>query len=262
MRTLVLTTALLAAGAAHAGPYAPAAGQPGSTALHASDPAFVGWATGYTDYQPGSHLDAAWQNPARGLGKPGDSGNTGASNYSGDIVGLGRGGSITLTFDTPIINGEGYDFAVFENSFSNNFLELAWVEVSSNGSDFFRFGGVSLTPNPVGGFGSVDPTNIDGFAGKYRGGWGTPFDLDLLAGIDGLDVMAVQYIRLVDIVGDGNTLDSLGNPIYEPYPTVGSAGFDLDAIGAINVAAVPVPAAAWLFASALGLLIHRKRAQR
>jgi hypothetical protein len=29
--------------------------------------------------------------------------------------------------------------------------------------------------------------------------------------------------------------------IYDPYPTVGSAGFDLDAIGVIN--AVPAPGA-------------------
>ncbi|MFV1994765.1 MAG: hypothetical protein ACC661_04960, partial [Verrucomicrobiales bacterium] len=32
----------------------------------------------------------------------------------------------------------------------------------------------------------------------------------------------------------GNALDTQGNPIYDPYPTDGSAGFDLDAVGALN----------------------------
>ncbi|MEZ4549679.1 MAG: hypothetical protein R2874_04140 [Desulfobacterales bacterium] len=52
-----------------------------------------------------------------------------------DVV-LGRGGSIILTFDPPVENGEGWDFAVFENSFNDFNLELAFVEVSSNGTDF------------------------------------------------------------------------------------------------------------------------------
>lgn len=254
MRAITLITALLAAGAAQAGPYAPAAGQPGSTAIHKDDAAFVGWATGYADYSPGTNVDATWMTPEKALGK--------AVGDSYDVVVLGRGGSITLTFDTPIANGEGYDFAVFENSFSSTFLELGWVEVSSNGTDFYRFGGVSLTQNPVAGFGTVDPTNITGFAGKYQQGWGTPFDLEFMDGIEGLNIMAINYIRIVDIIGDGSEFDALGNPIYDPYPTFQSAGFDLDAIGVINVAAVPVPAAAWLLASALGLLIQRKRAQR
>jgi hypothetical protein len=35
----------------------------------------------------------------------------------------------------------------------------------------------------------------------------------------------------VDAVGDGCTTDSLGNPIYDPYPTAfSSGGFDLDAV--------------------------------
>jgi len=125
---------------------------------------------------------------------------------------------------------------VFENSFSDTFLELGYVEVSSDGVNFFRFGNDSLTESPVGGFGAVDPTDIGGFAGKYRQGYGTPFDLALLIDTSGLlDTNNVKWVRIVDIVGDGGCLDTSGDVIYDPYPTMGSAGFDLDAIGVLNM---------------------------
>lgn len=243
------------AGAAHAGPFAPAAGKPGSTAIGKDDAAFVQWATGYADYQPGPNVDAGWKTPANALGK--------AQGSATDIVVLGDGGRITLTFDGYITNGAGADFAVFENSFSDIFLELAFVEVSSNGTDFFRFTNYSFTASPVSGFGSVDPTNIDGLAGKYRAGFGTPFDLDALAGIAGLDVNKVQYVRLVDVVGNGSTFDSYPaayggpHPVYDPYPTSGSSGFDLDAVGVIHyaaIASVPEPSQWAMYCAALGLL--------
>ena len=256
-----LSAASLLAGAishgAIAGPYAPAAGQPGSTAISMNDPLITSWATGYLDYVPGDNVDAAWQTPERALGP--------AQGTSGDVVSLGTGGSIVLTFADPIANGAGYDFAVFENSFSDTFLELARVEVSSDGVNFFRFEAFSLTPAPVGPFGTLDPTDIDGLAGKYRQGWGTPFDLDVFSGSSGIDVNNVSYVRLLDVVGDGSMYDSNGNPIYDPYLTTGSAGFDLDAIGVLNSAStvVPVPASIWLFASGLlGILSLRRRTPR
>ena len=240
-----------------AGPYAPAAGVDGSTAISKDDPLIQSWASGYLGYLPGANLDAAWQTPDKALGP--------AEGTSTDIVSLGTGGSITLTFDDPIANGDGYDFAVFENSFSDTFLELALVEVSSDGVNFFQFDAFSLTPDPVSAFGSLDPTNIDGLAGKYRQGWGTPFDLDVFSGVAGLDINNVSYVRLLDVVGDGSMFDNspTPNPIYDPYMTTGSAGFDLDAIAVLNSAStvVPVPASIWLFASGLlGLVsLGRKR---
>jgi hypothetical protein len=219
-----------------AGPYPPEAGQPGSTAIHMDDPAFVGWAAGYIDYIAGSNVDTTWQTPEKALGE--------AVGSSFDVVSLGRGGQITLIFAPPIKDGEGWDFAVFENSFSDTFLELAYVEVSSNGQDFVRFDSISLTPDPVGGFGNVDPTDIDGLAGKYRQGYGMPFDLqdlsgkaEVLSGEVNLDQIA--YVKIIDIVGDGTYFDSSSHVIYDPYPTVSSAGFDLDAIGVSNGAPYP-----------------------
>jgi len=241
---------------AYAGPFAPAAGQVGSEAINMNDAAITSWATGYENYLLGLNVDATWQTPERALGQ--------AQGTSGDIVSLGEGGRITMTFSDPIANGTGDDFAIFENSFSDTFLELARVEVSSDGANFFGFSAISLTPNAIGPYGLIDPTDIDGLAGKYRQGWGTGFDLALLSGIDGLDIFNVGYVRLIDIVGDGSMFDDAAtpNPIFDPYETIGSAGFDLDAVGVLNSAStvVPVPASVWLFASGLiGLLSLRRK---
>jgi hypothetical protein len=273
MRTILLSSFITSlaglsfAGSAHAGPFAPAAGQAGSTAISKNDAGIVQWATGWQDYAPNETpgaVAATWRTPDKALGA--------AVGDSYDIVSLGNGGSITLTFDGYIHDGDGADFAVFENSFSSAFLELAFVEVSSNGADFFRFPVYSFTPGPVGAFGAVDPTNIDGFAGKYQQGWGTAFDLALLAGNEGLDINRVQYVRLVDVIGNGTEFDDFpaayGGPnrIYDPYNTTGSQGFDLDAVGVMHftaAAAVPEPSQFAMFASALALmplLVRRRRA--
>src|SRR5262249_31074103 len=139
--------------------------------------------------------------------------------------------------------------AVFENGFADGFLELAFVEVSTNGADFARFPAVSLTPTAtqIGSFGTLDATNLNNLAGKYRAGFGTPFDLSVVAGLSpAVDVAAIHFVRIIDVVGSINpalaTHDSLGNAINDPYPTAfASGGFDLDAVGAIHV--VPEPAA-------------------
>ena len=212
-----------------AGPYAPAAGEIGSTAISLDDSAIVAWATSVADYTPGTNVDPEFQVPERALGP--------AEGTSVDAVSLGRGGEITLGFDAPIRDGLGADFAVFENSFSDTFLELGFVEVSSDGVNFFRFQSNSLTPSAVDSFGSIDPTEVNNLAGKFRQGFGVPFDLEELDGVSSLlDVSAVTHIRLVDVVGDGSALDGDGDPIFDPFPTFGSAGLDVDAVGVIHQA--------------------------
>lgn len=247
-------------------PFTPAAGEEGSVAVWNADPAFLGWATGI-QMQYGDEVGEEWKTPDAALGP--------ASLNNHDVVVLGRGGSATLEFQPAIRNGGGFDFAVFENSFSGTFLELAWVEVSSDGEHFVRFPNYSLTANPVGGFGDVQPEFIEGFGGKHAGGYGTPFDLgeleqahaallqgydrfseayasDLLANFPLLDMDNIRFVRIVDIPGDGTRLDCEGFPIYDPYPTIITAGFDLDAVGALNQADIPaVTFATW--SGALGL---------
>jgi len=255
---LIMPLVLLVAVTASAGPYAPAAGESGSTAIHMDDPAFAAWAAGYENYNKGTEVDEQWQTPEKALGKAQGIIYDG-NDFIHNIVSLGRGGAITLIFAGGIKNGDGYDFAVFENSLNDTFLELAYVEVSSNGSDFFRFANDSLTSGPVSAWGGVvDPTDITGVGGKYRHSYGAPFDLAELEGISGLDVNNIGWIKIIDIVGDGNYIDTSGDVIYDPYPTSGSAGFDLDAIGVINQA-VPIPGAIVLLASGLICLAGLKR---
>jgi hypothetical protein len=217
---------------ASAGPYPPAAGVEESTAVSKDDPAFVAWATGTENYQVGADA-SIFLNPDEALGKAEGVANSG-------IVCLGTGGSITLTFDIPIQNGDGWDFAIFENSFNDTFLELAYVEVSSDGQNFVRFDNDSQTPTITSEY--VDPTDIDGLAGKYRAGYGTPFDLEtlkskpeVLSGI--VNLSRITHVRIVDIIGDGTFRDTTGHPIYD---VVGlqtqTAGFDLDAIGVLHQA--------------------------
>jgi hypothetical protein len=263
----VLTVMMLALlpGISVAGIFAPAAGQTNSTAIDATDPEFDAWATGYKDYEQGTNLTPEFVTPDKALGVPGNSDGSQQGTVF-DIVSLGRGGSITLTFSRPVYNGPGYDFAVFENSFNDDFLEFAKVEVSSDGQNFVAFPAFSQVPGPVGAFGALDPTDVEQVAGKYRGGYGTPFDLEQLVGASGVDLNDIRYVRLNDIVGDGSAVNDLTPQaladwlgvdiselpaalitiinsapavIYDVYPTVDSAGFDLDAIGVLNAGAIP-----------------------
>ena len=115
---LSLAAFLASANPLLAGPYAPAAGKTGSTAVIGSDPAFIGWATKVVSYNPGENVDDEWTDTSKCLGAPDEDGVYG-------IASLGDGGTITVSFAEPIANGDGWDFAVYENSFSDGFLELA-----------------------------------------------------------------------------------------------------------------------------------------
>ena len=60
---------------------------------------------------------------------------------------------------------------------------------------------------------------------------------------------SINFVRLVDIVGDGRTTDSNGNPIFDAFsPNNATGGFDLDAVGVLN--AVPEPTTAALLSLA------------
>ena len=211
--------------------YPGAAGAPDSPAVPADDPGISAWAAEAVSYTAGEGVDEEWTDPQEAEGP--------AEGSATEILCLGRGGSVVLAFEAPIQDGPGPDLAVFENSFSDFFLELAFVEVSSDGVIFARFDAISLTPDPVPPYGTMDPALIHGLAGTVAKGFGTPFDLAALANhpavLSGaVDLGAIHFVGLIDVVGDGGTADSLGGPIYDPYPTMGSAGFDLDAVAALG----------------------------
>ena len=224
--------------------FAPAQDQPGTTAIHADSSAFVAWATGCTVERGPMRIDK----PENGLASYGaDSLAIGKPGGTYDVVSLGDGGTAILTFESPIYNGEGPDFAVFENGFANAVnpdtwaLELGFVEVSSDGVNFFRFPAVTYvqTETQLGNAGSIVPAQLHNFASKYGAFYGTPFDLDEVEDNALLDKNKVTHVRIVDVVGNIDpeyaTKDSEGHIVNDPWPTAfASSGFDLDAVGVIH----------------------------
>lgn len=210
---------------------------PGSTAMHRDSSAFVNWANA-CQLQLGL-VDIS--NPFSGNAASGDA-NSPLGFPDEMCVSLGDSGVATVTFSQAISNEPGPDFAVFENAFSDQFLELAFVEVSSDGVNFTRFPAISNTQTEIqiGPFSAVgDATLLNNLAGKYRANFGTPFDLEELSGTVGLDLSAITHVRIIDVVGkisgDHVQYDSNGHPINDPYSTAfPSGGFDLDAIGVIH----------------------------
>lgn len=211
------------------------------------DPAFVGWATQVVSLTRGPRDIADPESPLASFGMATNA--LGPADGTFGVVSLGDGGQITLSFDRPIVNGPGPDFAVFENGFRFNglvFAELGHVEVSSNGVDFFRFPSTSLTQTTtqLDAGGLLDPTLVRNLAGQYAALEGTLFDLDDLPASPLLDAGAIRYVRIIDVVGSLNpvlgSVDSAGRPINDPYPTpFASSGFDLDAVGVLHDGSTP-----------------------
>jgi hypothetical protein len=220
------------------------------------NPLFFAWAENVVDYQASESVISQYGNYSDAMAAVGP-----VSGVFFDVVSLGdlgataiaagdTPGTITLELSEPLHDLSGADFVVFENGHISQtnvggagegyvFAELAHVEVSGDGVNFVRFPSVSLNtplpalPEPLGtAYASLDATNVFNLAGKHVNAlgdsWGTPFDLRDV----GLD--QVTHIRIVDIPGNGSFEDSRGAPVYDPWKTSGSGGFDLDAIGGIS----------------------------
>nr|MBC7612345.1 T9SS type A sorting domain-containing protein [Pseudopedobacter sp.] len=219
--------------------FAPQAGQAGTTAIFKDSSVIVAWATHCA-------LFRGWQNIAdTTLGKTTVGDEMYATGPAGNaVVSLGDGGRAVVTFKHAVINGSGPDFAIFENGFltdSAAFLELAFVEVSSDGEHFFKFASVSNvdTLPQLNYYGGIDASKINNLAGKYIGLYGTPFDLEELKMEQGLNVNYITHIRITDVVGSVQNLygtkDSRNRVINDPWPTpFASAGFDLDAVAVLH----------------------------
>jgi hypothetical protein len=243
------------------------------------NPIFRGWATGYVSYDwtpepiptsPRYPRHILFFDPTMAFGPS-------YGNIPSDTVSLGdldqneinagvSPGQITLSFTETIRDQNGYDFAVFENGFrvEDNlyYCEFAYVEVSSNGTDFARFPSVDLTgvPDSNRGYCYFDITQVYNLAGKHPNNGdeftGTPFDLseirnepNVVAGL--VDLNSISYVRIVDVPGNGDYYDNAhkfidpctwpnwgyydaNHPIYDAWPTKWSDGFDLEAIGVLQ----------------------------
>ena len=109
LTALFLTVSLTAQGQ---GPFCGAVGTTGCDAIAQDSNVIVAWATGCTvvrgpeDITDPEGPTAIYGDEADGIGP--------AGTITTVAVSLGDGGTATLTFDRPIRNGAGPDFAVFE----------------------------------------------------------------------------------------------------------------------------------------------------
>ncbi|MEQ9455464.1 MAG: DUF4465 domain-containing protein [Phycisphaeraceae bacterium] len=262
----IALSAILTSNPALAGPFSAPSDDPThpiDPPISSTDPRITAWNGSLADYSPAPGVNPNFDDPTTGFASLGDlydpnnppptgqippfSGIT--IPFSGDIndttdpygfTGIDNPGSATIQLAHPIVDGPGFDLAVFENGFTTSanqlFAELAFVEVSSDGTTFARFPSTSLsTPDDLigsGAFTSLDTTNVHNLAGKHASGWGTPFDLAQLndhpaVTTGDINLKAITHLRLVDIPGTGFFTDTQGNPILDAHPTLGSAGFDL-----------------------------------
>jgi prepilin-type processing-associated H-X9-DG protein/prepilin-type N-terminal cleavage/methylation domain-containing protein len=219
---------------------------------------------------PGSG-QGAFGDPTQTLGGPSGEG---ATMQSLDVYRLGINGSLTLGFGPHAITDDpGPDFIVFGDQFyvngnpTQDYGELAYVAVSSDGLNFATFPTSSTTAGPVGVFGNINPANVSGFAGinpvyaNVATNTINPFDPSV-AGGDAFDLSTlknspqvtdgsvnlndIQYVRLTDVVS-GTSLDSNGSTIYCP-----GISAVIDSVDVINGVALN-PALTWTNAAANNL---------
>ncbi|MEX2187437.1 MAG: PEP-CTERM sorting domain-containing protein [Pirellulales bacterium] len=290
VRATMLTACLsLLTSAAAAGPFdaTGVAGRvddpanPGATILN---PELRVWAGEVIDFSPSPGVNAANGDAAKALGPIGaapDGNTVSLGDLTADELAQGLPpGEITLRMAAPLRNGPGWDLAVFENAFAffppdddKVFAELAYVEVSTDGATFARFPAESLTTTlfePFGpAFAGIDPTDVHNLAGLHQGLTGTPLDFaelaaaaEVVSGAVRLD--DIRYVRLVDIPGNGASLDAIGRGILEAWPTTdlefGNGGHDLDAVAGRY--AVPEPSTLALAAIGAAMLLASRLRRR
>ncbi len=214
-------------------------GQISSTAIPINDPSIVSWGDSVSIVRGPQNISDI-NSPLVSFG----SSDFALGQANSNVVSLGDGGSATYYFSAPIIDLPGFDFAIFENAFNDSFLELAFVEVSSDGIYFVRFPAVSNMQNAtqIGPFDNQgDASLLNNLAGKYRVNYGTPFDLNELVFYPAINLQQIHYIRVIDVIGSVNNLygsvDINSNLINDPFPTdFPTSGFDLDAVSIMHQA--------------------------
>jgi len=148
-----------------------------------------------------------------------------------DVLALGIGGSVVIQFDLPVIcDGPGADFTVFENAFRIGslagplFTEYAYVAVSQDGVLFTEFpfdaetgiglaGRTPVLSHPDNGISALDPAVSGG-------------DLFDLADVG---MAWASYVKITDVAG---AIPDVGD--MPQFTLVPNAGFDLDALAAVN----------------------------
>lgn len=193
-----------------------------SGALDAGPIPEVAYATGvvsFTKGEKGGHQEDLLPDVVLGPPKGG-----GCCAGSLDVLSLGNGGEIVLSFDVAIVDGPGPDLLVFENPFqisgdpSSVLAEPAEVAVSDDGETWTTFP-CSMTAYPYDGCAGWNPvyaneaSPVDPREPEKAGG--DPFDLATIG------VKRARFVRIRDA----------NKKIPAAAPT---AGFDLDGVAALH----------------------------
>ncbi|HTQ03480.1 MAG TPA: hypothetical protein VMI54_06470 [Polyangiaceae bacterium] len=206
-------------------------GEAGAASTSVQDPPpdpNLPYATSIVSFDPGDGAGYGQNKlPNVVLGPPSGKG-TGSG--STDVLSLGKGGSIVLTFERfAIVDGDGPDLVVFENPFwpggdpAAVYAEPGEVSVSEDGATWSTFpcdaagdgqghyaGCAGVTPTLA-----YDPETTIPLDPSVTGG--DVFDLA------DLGLARARFVKIRDVSFDGSA------------PT---AGFDLDAVGIVNTAPV------------------------
>jgi hypothetical protein len=205
----------------------PAGGQqnPGGTGGTGGDQSDLPYAREIVSFEPGEEAGFGEDDlPGVVLGPPDGHGELSGSL---DVLSLGKGGNIVLGFvGLGIVDGEGPDLVVFENAFWPSgdptlvFAEPGEVSVSEDGTEWHAF------PCDAEGDGMGRFEGCAGWtpASEYDPNATVPLDPGVTGG-DAFDLADVgvaraRFVRITDVSNAG----------AEP-----SAGFDLDAVGIVNV---------------------------
>jgi hypothetical protein len=153
----------------------------------------------------------------------------GASLGGLDVVSLGNGGSIVVSFSQDIVDGPGPDFLVFENPFAvggnpnDVYAEPGQVSVSEDGVNWTAFP-CTATSYPYGTCAGWHPvfSNPDNCISPLdvANAGGDPFDLA------DVGVTSARYVKIVDEIIEA----CASNPADAPNTN----GFDLDAIAILH----------------------------
>jgi hypothetical protein len=145
-----------------------------------------------------------------------------------DVVSLGHGGSIVISFENNVVvDGPGADLAIFENAFfvavENGavFTEYAVVQLSPDGRTWYEYPHDDETGEGLAGAVPVYSNSQNGLDPFLESSGGDRFDLA---------VVGLPYVRRVRIIDGGDEIDDVGNVT----PPGSKGGFDLDAVGAIH----------------------------
>lgn len=209
------------------------------------------FASGIVSYNPGSGFSPNFTNSSAALGAPASG--SGITPFAppfstSQIVSIGAGGSLTIQFNSPIINNPanayGIDAMIFGNSFfvvtggsgssaitSGSVFSstiLTRVEVSADGANWFTLN-PGLAPNvgtyfPTDGLGNpsvaVNPNltgadfnglNLSGIRSLYAGSaGGTGFDLSWAQDVNGnsVDLPSASFLR-IDVLSGRTQIDAI-----------------------------------------------------